>query len=100
MSAYEKVGGAEGAGADTTTISGGDEDLLNKIGLATLPDWTAPTWDAAIGDYLMLLYEGGARRSVATRLMAALIWMEPALRPPVIQALPMAYATALGWGKL
>jgi integrase len=73
--------------------------LLTYLLLRTVPSWDPETWGDIMVDFVESRYEKGQHFSVASRALAALMWIQPSLRLQGKARLPAARSALEGWRK-
>ena len=63
-------------------------------------DWTAPTWDQTLAEYLEWSYDQGATQDMASETLAAVRWPLPNLPRPMSRSFSSATACLQGWKHL
>ena len=74
--------------------------LLSWMGTACLPRRAAAYWDGLLPSFMQELYERETPRSIAQRVISALLWLDPQIGRPQAKALPATTATMKGWTRL
>ncbi|CAK0903898.1 unnamed protein product, partial [Prorocentrum cordatum] len=76
------------------------EQLAGYLNQWPLPAWSGPQWALQLLDFVEWARGEGWSRALASRLLAAVVWAQPALGGSLRQAFPSAHAAMLGWRQL